>query len=388
MKFLVLLKKCVIAIHKKKDPLFKYDVYNQKKYLSNFNEPKDDIERSFNQYKCQMKLYGYFLSFIINIVSFFLTFIYLVRYKEGLTKDKISDVEAIFFPDGKPINILPLEITNKYKCIPYENNDEHFYLNTKDRSFLYEIIKRYPFSWHFIFKNMIKIAQYRTVIDRYSLKAIIVCAEYSFTSSVLTMYCENNGVKHINVMHGEKLFYIRDSFFRFHKFYVWDNYYKNLFIKLRAESKQFIISIPKSLKFAVNTSEEKKKDFTYYLGGESKVDLSSIDNLMQKLSKQGFRIAIRPHPRYTDFELIKNLFFGCEIENYKEISIEESVINTKKAISLYSTVLNQAYHNNVDIIIDDITNSAKYNKLLELQYIILKRKHTLLSEIIEDYCTD
>lgn len=382
MNFLSILKKCAVAIQKKQNSLFTYDVHKQCRYLCKLKEPVDDIERSFNQYKCQMKLYGIFLSILINFTSFFLTLIYLMKYRLNSLKSELQRADAVFLPDGKPKNILPTEVIVEYPNIKCENDKGICYLNNEDRMFLREIVKRYPLSWHFIFKCMIKIARYRGVIDKYSPESIIVCGEYSFTSSVLTAYCEFNNIQHINVMHGEKLFYMRDSFFRFHKFYIWNKYYKNLFLQLRAEPKQFIVSIPKALKFNYSTPVEKKIDYTYYLGNESSDELKKISKYLKKLFVKGFNIAIRPHPRYTDLKLVQTIFKEFEIENFYEISIEASILRTKRAIALYSTVLNQAFENGVVIVIDDITNQQRYSKLLELQYFILSKKHLLLSQLI------
>ena len=66
----------------------------------------------------------------------------------------------------------------------------------------------------FSLKVTIKVAGYSFMITKYQSKAIVVHNEYSFTSSILTAYCETRNVLHINVMHGEKMYYIRDSYFR------------------------------------------------------------------------------------------------------------------------------------------------------------------------------
>lgn len=382
MNFLVILKKTAMAIQQKKDSLFNYDVDKQKRYLLTLKEPIDDIERSFNQYKCQMKLNGFLLTALINITSIFFIFIYLIKFRINDSHDLEGNVDAVFLPDGKPGNILPIELLDEYQNIKYENDKNNYFLSNNDKKFLLKLIRKRPFSWHFIFKCMMKIARYRVIIDTYSPEAIIVCAEYSFTSSVLTAYCEDNNIKHINVMHGEKLFYMRDSFFRFHRFYIWDEYYKNLFLQLRAEPEQFIVSVPKSLKFDLNESIKKEVDFTYYLAGESKEELMAIGNSLKKLSAKGFTIAIRPHPRYTDIMQVESIFNDIEIEYYNNTSIEVSVLRTQNAISLYSTVLNQAFQNGTNIVVDDITNTLKFDKLLELQYIILNKEHLLLSELI------
>lgn len=80
------------------------------------------------------------------------------------------------------------------------------------------------FSKYFLFsqikKILVKIARYSFIIDRYGSGTLIVCNEYSFTSSVMKEYCKAVGVKLGIVMHGEKVFSLNDSFFSFEKCYV------------------------------------------------------------------------------------------------------------------------------------------------------------------------
>lgn len=388
MSFIKVLKSTAKLIHSKKISLFTYDVRKQKSYLEQFNEPKDDIERSYFQYKCQMQLLGKNVHFLLNFASFFLSLFYLFRFVINFKSESSTVNEtwqnAFFITDGKPKNILPKDLSNKFPEIYYGEITHTLNLNVQDRKFIFNIIKRYPFSWHFIFKCLLKVAMYSSIIDRKKVKALIVCSEYTFTSSLLTSYCETRNVEHINIMHGEKLFYIRDSFFRFHKCYIWDDFYKQLFIQLRANPDQFTVALPESINFVDSDIIEKKYDFTYYLGGEQESDLLAINNSLVKLSNKGFEISIRPHPRYTDLNLVNKIFPQFEIEDCKNITIEESIFRTGCAISLYSTVLNQAIRNGVEIVIDDLTNPKKYNRLIDLQYVMLSKKHTLISNLVED----
>ena len=379
MKLIKILLQCAVNVELKQNSMFNYDVDKQKKYIKHFKEPIDDIERSFNQYKCQMKLSGNVISVLLNIISFLLIIIFLIKYRKCNIKKAKSESDAVFFPDGKPKNILPNDIIFKYQKIINENSEGGHCLKNKDIKFLIELFLRHPLSLYFIFKCMMKIAKYSFAFEMYSPKVIIVCAEYSFTSSVLTSYCKMHDIKHINVMHGEKLFYMRDSYFRFHECYIWDDYYKNLFVQLKADPKQFIVSVPRSIKSDCDSSIRRLYEYTYYLASEQENELIVINNSLKKLADRGYKVAVRPHPRYSDLKLVNKFFLEYDIED-STIPIEESILRTKNAVSLYSTVLNQAYHNGVSIVIDDLTNPEKYNKLFELQYVFLHKKHKLLSQ--------
>ena len=154
-----------------------------------------------------------------------------------------------------------------------------------------------------------------------------------------------------------------------------------MFIDLRADNKQFIVEVPPSLKFFTD-QKNKTVDYTYYLAGETISAQRMIAKKLRKLTEKGFKIAVRPHPRYSNLIQVNEVFKGLQIEDCKTTSIEDSLSRTKQAIAVYSTVLNQAYHNGINIIIDDVTDPITFRKLKDLNYVVLQYPHILLSSII------
>lgn len=381
MSVLTRLKDMAVSLEKKNNSIFSYPVIKQMVYLNKFHEPTDDIERSYFQYRCQMKLNHPMTNILLNMASLPMLILYL---KKGCTQVKTKkSIDAVFFADGKPENIIPTSLRKQYSSWQIIDKKGE-YLSKADKNYFKMLRHRYPFSWHFLLKCLIKIRFYSYELVSKQPKVIVVCNEYSFTSSVLTNYCESNNVKHIDVMHGEKLYYMRDSFFHFHQCYVWNEHYAELFKNLKAERTQFVIEVPESLKF-IKSKVPKSMDFTYYLAAEENEALVRILHSLNELSKNGNKVAIRPHPRYSDIVKIKELCCGdIEVEDTQKITIEESVLRTRNAISGYSTVLNQAYHNGTKVVIDDITNPDSFNKLVELKYVMLETEHKLLSEILEE----
>ena len=379
MGMLSILKKIAVKLERQNDSVFTYPIDSQKKTVKHFKEPKNDIERSYYQYQCQMKFNKRYISFVLNLASLPMTLFYLVKASDDIKRQ--THFDAVFMSEGISDHVIPDELRNEFEM--WKIVEEHGQiLKADDRIFLRSIFLKYPFSWHFFLKCLIKIRMYRFEIESHHPSAIVVCGEYSFTSSLLTAYCNCLGIKHINVMHGEKLYYMRDSFFRFDRCYIWDEFYAELFKSLRAVEGQFFVSVPRSMCFSENRKEEKTIDYTYYLGAETGEILSRIANCLKMIAHSGLIVAVRPHPRYSDKTEIKNIFDGILVEDCTEVDIEKSVLRTRNAISCYSTVLNQAYHNHVPVIIDDISDPGKYQKLKELQYIILNINHGLLSELI------
>lgn len=375
-KILKNLHKIYVKIKKKENSLFTYSVKTQKDFLNKFKEPKSNIERSYYQYCCQVKLNNKFVFSIMNILSFPLLIIYFFKKSDELKKEKKYNV--IFMFQGVKTDIIPNELKNNFSSFLHIRNfKENF--SKSDKEFFILLLKKYPFSWYFLLKCLIKIRFYSYIINSYAPKTIIVSNEYSFTSSFLTTYCNKKGINHINVMHGEKLFDITDSFFCFNRCYVWDKHYIKLFLELRAEETQFIISKPDCLK--IKKIEMKKEiDYTYYLGGESKENMLNIANNLSKLKNKGYKISVRPHPLYSNIIDVRKIFQNFEIEDNKN-DIETSILRTKNVISLYSTVLYQAFLNEIPIIIDDLSNKEYYEKLKKLKFICLNKKHSLLSKI-------
>ena len=134
-------------------------------------------------------------------------------------------------------------------------------------------------------------------------------------------------------MHGEKLFDIRDSFFKFHKCYVWHEHYCKLFKKLKADENQFIIELPQTInkKNIISTKYryyDKVKVLKYYLGDETDDQLYKLSKFLDKLSKEiKISIIIRPHPFHPlgdiKIEKLNRIFNKFKIEFPNDISITE-----------------------------------------------------------------
>ena len=380
MNILQVLKQKSAGILVKENAPFSYAASWQQKELFRFPQPADDVERSYFQYCCQMHLAKSYAPALLNLAGLLLLPLFRLRSARQRTATPPQTADAVFAYGGRP-DILPASLQQEFpdwvQCRDFQN---HTALNAEDIQFLRKLRRRYPFSFFFRFKCMLKIAMYRPMIDTYAPKAIIVSEEYSFTSSFLTAYCHHLGIEHINVMHGEKLFYIRDSFFRFDRCYVWDESYRKLFCALRAEPAQFRVELPAAMQPWGKSDVEKSVDYTYYLQAEKPETLSAIADVLRTLRECGYTVAVRPHPIYSDKAAVEALFSFCLIEDKAEIDILTSVLRTRHAVSAYSTVLYQAYLNGVPAVIDDVSDPTQYEKLRETRYHMLDVEHTLLSE--------
>lgn len=359
---------------------FDIPVEVQYRYLNKINEPHNDIVRSYAQYKCQMLFISYYKKFIFNILSLIILipFILLMFFKRINVK-YLSKYDAIIERSTHQ-GVLPTSLRTKYDISPAGWSAGVSY-GISDIPWIIKILTFVYRSPYFVFKILYKSALYSTMIKKFRPNAIIVYNEYSFTSSALTKFCENNGIVHINVMHGEKLFFIRDSFFRFSKSYVWEQYYVELLSKLRAPKSQFIIELPPFM----NTKPYKFKnknayaDYKYYLATYDENTLKHIINSLSSLLKNGETLKYRPHPRYSDIALLRKYVPDDQIEYPKDVDIETSISNLKYGIGLYTTVLNQCYHAGIGVIIDDVNFPKNFELLNNLEYVLLNKDVKYLS---------
>ena len=369
-------------------PGFRNDYHRGLAYMKSFPEPVDDFQRSFFQYKCQTFYQPWYGKVICNLASLFLIIPYILRLclKSCASKIRVpSENVAVFTESEDWKNLIPEALFQEYSHWYYCIKNKEQCLKYSDICFVMSIWKRYPFQFFFVFKNMMKIAYYRYVFMVYSPSVFVTENEYSFTSSILTCYCEKKGIKHINVMHGERALEIRASFFRYHQCYVWDEYYRSIFLRLRAYPEQFVIVVPPALKIDVEKWREESNvcDFKYYLNSPTEKELKQIASLIKNISQHGFKIKVRPHPVYTDLKLLSVYLDMCFIES-TDVPIEYSISNTNAVISGGSTVLYQAYLCGIKAVWDDIIYKEMLAKLATVGYIMLSKDLQYLSSVLEE----
>ena len=359
---------------------FERDIKKDIMYFQKMH-PKDDFGRSIAQHKCRVYPAKKDV-FLLNCMAFFLTplvMVALLLKKRVLIKDDLSTIVCygcFNLPGSLPEALLD-------KDISYLNNAESpYYLSKADVLFLFSFFFRSIWHPFLAFRVLLKVAKYRAIIDSFSnLKIIAITGEFVDTSSAMTQYCREKGVKHYDFMQGEAFASPRASFFHFDKCFVWDQHYVDVFVAFGACPEQFVVSITGCLQKIENHYANKTIDYTYYLSGDSDVELPVIRKALDQLVAKGYVCEVRPHPRWSNMELVKNVFQGISIQDTGSVPIDDSILMTKNAVSLYSTVLVQAYYNDVNVVIDDLSCPEKFKMLESYRYIMLNKPHDLLSEI-------
>ena len=344
-------------------------------YINSFSEPKDDIERSYFQYCCQKwDKFGKLEIIFSNLVSavIYIPYYFYYRYMNNHMNRPMQRLQKYPYVSTEKLQGIPDEYADSY-IVP---DSYRGILTREDSIFLKNISGKYPFSFFFRFKIMCRVANYSYIIRYYAPKIIFCAAEYSYTSSVLTMYCEKMGVELDNVMHGEKIFDVQDAFSRFSKFYVWDDFYIGLFLSLRAEQTKYVINPMKVYNQKAKKAKENSNHYTYYLQAQTIDQLRIIKN---KFESMKVNYLVRPHPIYSTDD-IKKVFDDKHIES-NNIDIWESIERAGNVVSIDSTVNYQAYMAGINVVLDDISDPVFFSNLIECEYIMIRKPHQLLSEL-------
>lgn len=356
----------------------------QKQYLDTLTAYDDLVYRSYLQYKCQMHIQGKPFFIMVNAASWILypvIFAYIKSRKQPTSAD--DKIDAVFNCYDIDKNILPDSLNKIYKNICFNEKMEGYYYDDELKHYIRKRIKKYKLSRYFYLKTMMKLSYYNYLMKMYPCRAIIGYSEFSFTSGALTDFCHVKHVKHINIMHGEKRFYITDAFASYDDFYVWSSSYIDLFRELNVQG-NFMIEIPPSLLWDKSLDNE-YIDYTYYLTNPNQPTLKRIIRILAALSAKGYQVAIRPHPRYTNIEKLKALCdCDIEIEDSSFIDIKKSIGRTKSVVSDFSTVLLQGAFANKSVIVDDVSDFDMYQRMIDLKYgfVYKKENYTRLSEIL------
>jgi hypothetical protein len=300
---------------------------------------------------------------------------------KGITVKKGEHVDAMIERKGMD-EVVPNIVKETYRP-----DNRYWYngaaMSVSDIGCMFKLIVRAPCHPYFVLKTWMNVVHYSDMIRRHLPKVMIQFGEFSYSSSILTAYCNRNDVKHINIMHGEKLFFIRDSFFHYNECYVWDEYYAELFRSLRAEPNQFIVALPESMHINISQhiNDSVYADYKYYLAVITEDEMEGIVDSLSFAIRKGKTVKYRPHPRYTDFTLLRKYVKEEEIELPSEVGILESISNLDYAVGSFSTVLSQAYFSGEKVILDDMSFEQEYNKLKELQYILSSKDIIRLSQL-------
>lgn len=368
--------------------LKKIDIPSKKQQdiLNSFEKPSDIVERSYFQYKATMHEWTFFGRVLAETVAFLMFYFYANRLlKIDVAFQEPMDMVCFVASDQK--DIVPQQLKNEFSKCYFSDTTALMCLDKEDWNYLINITRRFKYSYYFKLKILLRVASYSANIKRFQPKAFVSAAEHSFANTLCTDYCNRMGLENIVCQHGEYLKRLKGAFFYVHRYYAWDNYYIELHRQYKAYIPCYFIQLPASItNLGVMVSDKPQYFATYYLGYEGEQKLLQIRIVFDELKKQGKECKIRLHPRgrKSNEKIVRNVFAGYYIEDCSNVPLGLSMSESEYLMSVCSTVLLQGYFNNKKIILDNLTDPALFEKMKDWGYVMLSKKHVLLSELIKE----
>ena len=369
------------------------DVERWKNYIAKFEEPQNNIERSFLRYKCRMYYFSTSKRLIFNILGLGamlpeLFYVLTAKPSKAIPEKGLAVVErARDIPDCK--DIMP-DIGQEYKKVVFiDNFDKKFApLSREARSILLKCFRAHPLQFFYLYFVYMELATHSHIILKYNPEAgYVYINERNIASPLITELYEKSGRKFCSFMHGEYKLQLIMAFMKFSKYYVWDPSYIRMFAEdLRCQIGAYVVYTPGKLKKKWHLEEIEPKYFcTYYFSGESDASVLKIAELFRELEKRGKKCCVRPHPRnLLHRQLLEKSFQNTSIpiENAKEISLMDSLGSTNYVVGLQSTVLSEAYAEGKTIVLDDVSDPENFELLKLQKFNVFSMKHLLLSELL------
>ncbi len=365
-------------------------------FLKTLPEPKDEVDEAYNKYRCRAYHYPAYKTFILNIGALpmaVLSYGCFFRKKRRLPSVREASLLVERKTDVDYADIFPSELAQSYdrvmEVVDSRNQKEllNVRLSLEAVQLYWKTVKRHPFSLYFQFWTARELSKHCSYISQYNPSATAVyIEERNIAGPLLRRLYESTGRQYISFMHGEYLLRLIQGYMSFSAYYIWDQEYENIFSEiLHCHIGRYILYKPRKL--------EKKWHFegivpeyycTYYFSAESKESIRKLSEVFAQLEKKGHKCKVRPHPRYSQWEIIRETFPADRIEDPRQVSIEQSLSSTRYVVGLATTVLAEGYYEGKEIVVDDITSLQKYANLEKRHFLVLKRPHLLLSNLLKD----
>lgn len=379
------------AVHGANSERMPYD--EQMKYLGRFRNPKDDFERSYYKYKCFCQYCYYKKSWLLLIYNLgamlMLPFLHM-KLRRGNKAELHGDQADIVLENVPRLpndDILPDELAAEYPRVQEVTAISYLdsVLNDQAEEIYQELRSRYFLHFYFRIIVLLKLAQFSTYIERHHPAAVVFYScEREFSGPLQSLLCEKCNAKYISFMHGDYLSALCFAFQRYSLYYIWDTSYQEMFQSLRCSFPMRLYTPEKLQSIAPETAPQDCSYFaTYYFSDETREEAMKIHEIFSRFENHGLRTKVRPHPRFSNIDMLKEVFADIEIEDVEKYPLSESISQSLYIVGLNTTVLSQGYFSNKSIVIDDVSAVEKYNELDQRGYIMIKRSHMLLSELCD-----
>ena len=374
-------------------------ISEQKRIIDSFGMPGDDLDRVYYNYLANAEAESALKRVFLNTAGFFAVPVFIILYAlNRLTLRPKENEKAVLVNAknrvGKAYSYedrIPDELYREFgtiKVLEYDSFPDFRtgVLSVPGFKLFLRFFIRHPLKGFINYRVLLNIGAFNRILLEYRPAALITYrAENNNTSSIITALCENNRAEYICFMHGEMFGNIQCAFVRFSRFYIWDGHYKEILSWGNSPADQCIVYTP-----GIYRKIEKKENpgffITYYFSGSTKNNrddnAEAVKKELKNFTDKGYRCKVRQHPRWSDEKQIEEVFTGTgiEIEDYRSVTVGESLADTEYVAGTYSSILTEAEHSGLSVILDDVTDKALFKELTGKNFIMLKKPHRLLSE--------
>lgn len=323
------------------------------------------LQNSLRQYDCHTRYFLRLIWFCFNLFSILAILpLFLILCLRSFKKIHVKKTSHIsLYPK------IPKDIREKFS--PVYVKKPVGYVKFRDLKYVSQILKYSGFRPYFLLRALWKLGVYSELVDTYAPDRVWVTQEMVFESSLLTHYLSDFKIEHANFMHGENYFSIQLAFSSFTEFYVWDEYYVDIFKSLHVTVKKFVVfsALERS-----TSSFVQKKVIKYYNQDSRNINrfILVLNNLQTFAQSHNCELTVRLHPLHQSKYEIKALQERhIQLEN-NAIDIVDSISEAKYVCSEFSSVLYIASLLNREIVIDN-TFQERIDLIKDLDPIFIKK---------------
>ena len=339
-----------------------------KNIIEDENEETRLTARTIAHYEAHLGLRPLTSILFFEILSYFILPLFILvnliksRLNKNKEKEQYDGIKCVF-PErwklNKELFVTPnLLMEKKIKTYPMTKSS----LTFSDIKIIMVLILRAvkygnPYPIQLALKCAMDLSKLRQAIKYYNPKFILVYWEFSCSLSFLTYVLNKNNIKVYNIMHGDKHYYAKHSFFEVDKCFCWNKYYIRIFMDVHARSEFIQFEnpayriTPKEDKWLNDYSSDKigiVAPHTSTLTDNSK-ELSDyilkFSRVINKLAREN-KVIIRTHPHYKDdFNVfLRYLSEDVVIENPSERESRFFILESRVIIGTVSSILIEAAH--------------------------------------------
>ena len=368
------------------------DVNEWYQYLDSLPQPEDEIDRSYNKYLCRKWYLTRSKGFVLNMAAFVRlagAIPELLKRKKSLSKATEDTLVLVKANDVSLDDVVPDELIDRFECVKAIDRPNYQIGNICEEAsrLFHECVKRHPFSFYYQLMILKELSLHTKILSQNNAKAVaLYVEERNLASPLLRKMYEGSSREFDSFMHGEYLFQLIQAYMDFSRYYVWADSYKEMFEQyLYCSFGKCITYTPAKYSNKIISKKNTYSNYlTYYFSGESERTIRALSEVYKKMDQKGFSCKVRPHPRYSNYNLIKKFFSKNQIQDPNKINIDDSLSESQYIVGLNSTVLIEAKYAGCNVVLDDVTDVNEYLDFCKRSFRIKNKESLLLSTLLKN----